>query len=285
MNFETLISTDQLASLLENPSADVLVFDCTFDLDNPDARVATYQQVHLPNAIYLDMRNDLSGVNTGRNGRHPLPTREYFSDTLARAGANCMSQLVSYDRTGGNNAARLWWMARWIGHRNVAVLDGGLAKWLEDGLPVQSGPITPRATGDLVTRESLVESVNFDDVRENVDTRARIVIDARTRQRFRGENETIDAKAGHIPHALNSFFRENLGPDGRFKARAELHQEFTALTGTSDGKALISQCGSGLAACHNLLALELAGIQGAALYAGSWSEWSLQSGAPVAKGD
>jgi thiosulfate/3-mercaptopyruvate sulfurtransferase len=284
MHFDTLISPDQLAALLADGAADVLVCDCSFDLTNPAAGVASYREAHVPGAAYLHLEDDLSGAKTGQNGRHPLPSREAFVDAMSRAGASETTQIVCYDSAGSMYAARLWWLARWAGHRDVAVLDGGLPAWRAAGNATQSGQGETRAPCRFTARDPLVTTVDFDKVRANIDDAAHVVIDARAPDRFRGENETLDAVGGHIPKARNRFFRDNLDANGRFKPADALRQEIGAIAGTTDGAALIGQCGSGVTACHNLLAMEIAGIRGAALYPGSWSEWSSRQGVPVATG-
>ena len=232
--------------------------------------------------MHLD--RTLSGAKTGRNGRHPLPGQEDFVQAMAALGLDNDTQVVAYDNAGGMYAARLWWMLRWVGHAAVAVLDGGLAAWKAAGQPLQTGATAPRARGDFSLRPALVSCVDYDAVKANIDSRERLVVDARAPDRFRGENETLDAIGGHIPGARNRLFRDNLAADGRFKPAAQLRQEFDAITGGRPASELINQCGSGVTACHNLLAMEVAGLRGAALYAGSWSEWSAQPGAPIATG-
>ncbi|WP_322107021.1 sulfurtransferase [Paraburkholderia sp. J41] len=284
MPYDTLISPAQLASLLNDPSADVLVCDCSFDLANPAAGVAMYRDAHVPGAAYLHLEADLSGPKNGQNGRHPLPDREQFATALARAGASDATQIVCYDSAAGMFAARLWWLARWAGHRDVAVLDGGLPAWRAAGQPLESGTGETCAGGHFTLRAPLAATVDFATVLANIGSGERVVIDARAADRFRGENETLDAIGGHIPNARNRFFRDNLDADGRFKSPDALHREIAAIAGTADGAALIAQCGSGVTACHNLLAMQIAGIRGAALYPGSWSEWSSRKDAPIATG-
>ncbi|WP_321894929.1 sulfurtransferase [Paraburkholderia heleia] len=284
MRFTTLISAEQLAALAANANADLLVCDCSFDLTNPAAGLAMYRDAHVPGAVYLHLEDALSGAKNGQNGRHPLPSREAFAQALTKAGANDRTQIVCYDSAGGMFAARLWWLARWAGHADVAVLDGGLPAWRAANRPVERGDVPARTPGRFTLRDALVATVDFDSVRANLDGGARVVLDARAADRFRGENETLDAIGGHIPNARNRFFRDNLGADGRFKSPDVLKQEISGIAGTSDGAALIGQCGSGVTACHNLLAMEIAGMPGAALYPGSWSEWSSRAGAPVATG-
>ena len=212
-------------------------------------------------------------------GRHPLPDRATFIANLQRWGINNDTQVVVYDAQGGMFAARLWWMLRWVGHEKVAVLDGGLPAWLASGMWL-STEASPRVLGTLTDRPSLVATVTANDLLANLSNEKLTVVDARAPDRFRGENETIDPVGGHIPGAKNRFFKENLQADGNFKSAEQLRQEFSAVL--ADPAQAVMQCGSGVTACHNLLALEIAGLQGAALYPGSWSEWCADPARPVA---
>lgn len=281
----TLITAESLAQRLREDPAGLLVCDCSFDLTDPAAGEKAFLAGHVPGAVYLHLDQHLSGAKTGRNGRHPLPQLKDFTDQLARLGASRDTQLVAYDSSGGMYAARLWWLMRWAGHRSAAVLDGGLPAWRAAGFEMETGPARPRTPGSFVPTESLVRTVDHAQVRANLATGDMLVVDARAPDRFRGENETLDAVGGHIPGARNRLFKDNLQPDGRFKPAEQLRAEWQAVAGGRSPETLISQCGSGVTACHNLLALEHAGLPGAALYPGSWSEWSQQPGAPVATGD
>jgi len=283
MHFDTLISANDLAAAQSNGSA-LLVLDCSFELTDLQAGQRTYDAGHIPGARYLHLETALSAEKTGRNGRHPLPSRESFARTMVSMGLNANSQVVAYDNTGGMYAARLWWMLRWAGHPAVAVLDGGVAAWKAAGHTL--GTDTPAAlpVGNFELKPSLVATVSYDEVKANIEQQDRLVLDARAPDRFRGENETMDPVGGHIPGARNRLFKDNLDPQGRFKDPARLRQEFDTITGAHPAAQLISQCGSGVTACHNLLAMEVAGLRGAALYPGSWSEWSAQPGAPIATG-
>jgi thiosulfate/3-mercaptopyruvate sulfurtransferase len=282
--FTTLIEPAALAAHLED--ADWVIVDCRHDLANLDAGRDAYAAGHLPNALFADMEHELSGEKRAADGafrgRHPLPEKDAFVELLRSWGVNDGTQVVAYDAHGGMFAARLWWMLRWVGHEAVAVLDGGLPAWQAAGLPVTTGSPAPRARGTIGAREPLVTTVDVNTVLHNVEHGGRTVIDARAPDRFRGENETIDPVGGHIPGAKNRFFKDNLQPDGRFKALAQLKAELEGVVG--DPKNAIMQCGSGVTACHNLLALEVAGMPGASLYPGSWSEWSADAARPVATG-
>ncbi len=283
MTYDTLISVDQLAAAQESGAAP-LVFDCSFELTNLDAGRLAHAAGHVPGAFYLHLEHVLSAAKTGLNGRHPLPTREAFAASMAALGLNDDTQVVAYDNAGGMYAARLWWMLRWAGHGAVAVLDGGFAAWKAAGQPVSTEVPAAHAAGHFTLRPSLVTTMSYDEVKANIASKARQVLDARAPDRFRGENETLDKVGGHIPGAKNRLFKNNLAADGRFKPAAQLREEFDAVTGGLPASKIVNQCGSGVTACHNLLAMEVAGLKGAALYPGSWSEWSAQPGAPIATG-
>jgi len=283
MTFNALISADELAAA-QASGQPLLVLDCSFELTDPDAGQRAYDSGHIPGARYVNLDKVLSAAKTGRNGRHPLPGRETFAAAMAAMGLDAGMQVVACDNAGGMYAARLWWMLRWVGHQPVAVLDGGIAAWKAAGHALKTDTPAQASPGSFRLQPSLVATVSYDEVKANIDQRHRLVLDARAPDRFRGENETLDPIGGHIPGARNRLFKDNLGPDGRFKAATELRQEFDAITGGLPAEKLINQGGSGVTACHNLLAMEVAGLRGAALYPGSWSEWSAQPGAPIATG-
>jgi thiosulfate/3-mercaptopyruvate sulfurtransferase len=279
----TLISAATLAQHLTDPNW--VILDCRHDLMMPNAGRDSFAIGHIQNAQFASIDDDLSGPKAALDGvfkgRHPLPDRATFIETLRNWGINDDTQVVAYDAHGGMYAARLWWMLRWIGHQAVAVLDGGLAAWQAEGLPLVT-PTAGRPRGHITERPTLTSTVTVAEVLENVTSGRRQVVDARAHDRFRGENETIDPVGGHIPGAKNRFFKDNLQPDGRFKPGAQLKQEFGHLF--SNPANAIMQCGSGVTACHNLLAMEIAGLHGAALYPGSWSEWCSDKSRPVATG-
>ncbi|WP_343655371.1 sulfurtransferase [Cupriavidus sp.] len=280
-----LISAIELNQLRASAGQHVVVIDCSFDLTNPAAGREMYQQDHVPGAFYLHLDNELSGPKTGFNGRHPLPDADLFVARLRALGVNDDTLIVAYDAQGSMYAARLWWLARWVGHGAVAVLDGGKAAWLAAGLPLEPGATPdPEAGGNLTRRASLVRTVDAAALLENLDHPALLVVDARAADRFRGENETLDPVGGHIPGAANRFFKDNLTGDGRFKPADQLRAEFGQVFGGKTAADTVMQCGSGVTACHNLLALEVAGLTGAALYPGSWSEWCADPKRPVATG-
>jgi thiosulfate/3-mercaptopyruvate sulfurtransferase len=277
-----LIGAGDLLARLGTADWPVLL-DCGFDLMDPAAGERAHATAHLPGAVYAHLERDLSGPKTARGaidgGRHPLPARDALAYTLARWGIGPDTHVVAYDAQGGPYAARAWWLLRWMGHTAVAVLDGGLAAWQASGGPVAHGPGTPApAPTPYPLRPPAMPTVG---AAQLLGEAARhLVIDARAPERFRGDVEPLDAKAGHIPGARNRFFKDNLAPDGRFKPAADLRQAFAG-HGVPPMQ-VVHQCGSGVTACHNLLAMEAAGLVGAALYPGSWSEWSADPARPVA---
>jgi thiosulfate/3-mercaptopyruvate sulfurtransferase len=283
-SYTTLIAAAELAQHIADPNW--IVLDCRHDLVNLSAGLDAYQAGHIPSTQFAHMDTDLSDKRAGPNGafrgRHPLPERDVFIETLRRWGVNDDTQVVTYDAHGGMYAARLWWMLRWIGHSTVAVLDGGMPAWVAQGLPLSTAAEPMKTRGTLSAKPSLVSTVEVADLVKNVMHPTRTVIDARAPDRFRGENETIDPIGGHIPDAKNRFFKDNLQADGRFKPAEQLRADFAALIGAPE--TAVMQCGSGVTACHNLLALEVAGLPGAALYPGSWSEWCADPARPVATG-
>jgi thiosulfate/3-mercaptopyruvate sulfurtransferase len=279
----TLISALEMSAHVADPNW--VIVDCRHDLVNLSAGREAYAAAHLPNAVFADMETELSGAKRAGDGafrgRHPLPSRDAFLETLRGWGVNDDTQVVAYDAHGGMFAARLWWMLRWVGHEAVAVLDGGMAAWQAQGLPL-TAEVPAKARGTISARSPLVSTVSADEVLANIAGGERTVVDARAADRFRGENETIDPVGGHIPGAKNRFFKDNLQADGRFKDAQQLKADFGGIVG--DPARAIMQCGSGVTACHNLLALEVAGMPGAALYPGSWSEWCADPKRPVATG-
>ena len=259
------------------------VFDCRHDLKNTEYGRQAYARGHIPGALFLHLDDDLSGIKDGRNGRHPLPDADSFARRMAACGVDASTQVVAYDNEGGIFASRLWWMLRWLGHEKVAVLDGGLAGWkrskraLEEQVPV----VAPR---DFAAHPQDM-AVDVGQVLADLQSDRMLILDARSPERFRGENETLDPVGGHIPGAVNRFYFDNLDDDGCFfKPVAELRSEFAELLAGRSPQQVVQQCGSGVTACHNLLAMELAGLSGSKLYPGSWSEWCADPVRPVARG-
>lgn len=283
-NYQTLISAAQLQQALA-AGQPLLLVNTSFDLADPGAGERDHALGHIPGAHYLHLDRDLSAAQTGPDGvfrgRHPLPDRADFAARMAAIGLRPGLQAVVYDGQGGMYAARLWWMLRWIGHAEVAVLDGGHAAWLASGGALSHAPALGQAARPVL-QDSQVRSLDAEQLRAELG-RVRL-IDARAPERFRGEVEPLDAQAGHIPGASNRLFKNNLQEDGRFKSSEQLHREFSALLAPYRPEDVVHQCGSGVTACHNLLAMEHAGLPGSRLYPGSWSEWSSDPSRPVAKG-
>jgi len=281
--YTTLISAAELARLHRDAPGKLLLCDCSFDLVDAALGARCYGEGHLPGAVYVNLNTDLSSAKTGKNGRHPLPTRESFAARLAALGADDDSQIIAYDGSDGQYAARLWWLLRWVGHTAAAVLDGGSKAWQAAGLPLTT-ETTATTPGTFSVRPAAVASIDYLSLRARLGQPGLCIVDARAPDRFRGENETLDAIGGHIPGARNRFFRDNLSEAGTFKSPAQLRDEFVRVLGGASASACVHQCGSGVTACHNLLAMEVAGLTGATLYPGSWSEWSAQPDAPIATG-
>jgi thiosulfate/3-mercaptopyruvate sulfurtransferase len=277
----TLIGAGELAALLGRSPAPVVV-DVGFDLADPESGERRYRESHVPGAHYLHLDRDLSGAKTGRNGRHPLPDRAAFRRTIGALGITPRTLVVCYDAQGGVYAARLWWMLRWLGHADVAVLDGGVQAWRRSGGAPTNAPSEAAPAGDYPDLPSLAPTIDAAGVAARPPLS--LLLDARSAERFRGEVEPIDAVAGHIPGALQRFHKSNLDDEGAFKDPAQLHAEFSALLGGREPKDVIHSCGSGVTACHNLLAMTHAGFAGSVLYPGSWSEWSADPERPIARG-
>ena len=276
-----LVSTTELAAHLDDPKW--VIFDCRHDLGDPAKGPACYAAGHIAGAHFASVDSDLSGVKTGSNGRHPLPRPEDLAAFLSRHGVTSASRVVAYDDVGGQYAARLWWVARWIGFDGAAVLDGGLPKRMRENRPTsQSVPETSEGMVQASVREELL--VRVDEVVANLESAKRLVMDARAGERYRGEIEPLDRVAGHIPGAINHVFKQNLNDDLTMRAPEELRAGFAAVMGSRSPEEVVHQCGSGITACVNLLAMERAGLAGSKLYAGSWSEWSSDPTRPVATG-
>jgi len=278
----TLIAPDELAERLGDP--ELVVFDCRHDLVRSEVGRRAYLATHIAGAQFLHCDHDLSGPKTGHNGRHPLPDPERFATLLAERGVHNESQVIAYDDADGIFAARLWWMLRWLGHEDVAVLDGGFPAWVDAGLPRASGVERRDAArfGYRLKARSVVDVVF---VQAHFRDPSVLLVDARPAERFRGENETLDPVAGRIPGSVNRFFGENVDEEGCFKLPERLREEYAALIGSHLPDRTIHTCGSGVTACHNLLAMEIAGLHGSKLYAGSWSEWCSDPARPIALGD
>ncbi len=281
MAHTTLVSTEETAAHLDD--SQWIICDCRHDLANHSAGYRAYRAGHIPGARFLHLDVDLSGPKTGLNGRHPLPHPATFCLRLGALGISTNTQVVAYDESGGVYASRLWWMLRWVGHTKVAMLDGGWQAWTGASLPqtVEQPAVEPTTFQGRVQSQFAADSAQ---VIASLQDRKTLVLDARSSDRYRGENETLDPVAGHIPGAINRFFRLNLDDDGRFKPADALKTEFSVLLKSHAPETIVHQCGSGVTACHNLLAMEIAGLGGSRLYPGSWSEWVSDRKRPVAKG-
>ncbi len=278
MSYQTLISTEDLAARLSDP--DLVVFDCRHDLMDVEAGRRAFTVDHIPGARFAHLDENLSGAKTGRTGRHPLPDVAALSKWLGEQGVDSRKQVVTYDASGSFFAARLWWMLRWLGHESVAVLDGGLPKWKAEGraLTPSAAQVEPTI---FTPRQRDTIKVDAATVLENLRSPAMLIVDARTPERFAGINETMDPVGGHIPGAVNRFFQLNLAADGTFKAPDVLRGEFTELVAGHSPEQVVHQCGSGVTACHNVLAMEVAGLAASRLYPGSWSEWCSDPSRPM----
>ncbi|MET0544463.1 MAG: sulfurtransferase [Variovorax sp.] len=301
--YTTLISVDQLRAL-QSGDAPLMVFDCTFDLMRPHAGAQQYAEAHIPGAVYANLDTDLSAPHgmpgkdgtvitapdqglPASGGRHPLPSRERFAEWLSSIGFANDMQAVVYDRNGANYCGRLWWMLQWAGHEAVAVLDGGLQAWQAAGGEVTARDEPAHFQSNFVLGSERARLVVTDTVLAGLGgkgERAQTVLDARAEPRYRGEVEPLDPAAGHIPGALNRPFALNIAADGRFKPAAQLRQEFDALLAGRDPAGVVHQCGSGVSAVPNLLAMRIAGYAPTGLYAGSWSEWCSDPARPVERG-
>ena len=279
MALRTIASVDDVAEHIDDPSW--RLFDCRHDLTNPDAGADAYRLAHIRNAQFLHLDRDLSGAKNGTNGRHPLPDPATLADKLARLGVSNDTEVIAYDDSGGMYAARLWWLLRYLGHERVALLDGGLGAWQRAGHALTQEAPDPRPA-EFRWRARL-DTVDVDYIQAHLRQPSMLVVDARSPERFRGENETLDLAGGHIPGAVNRFFKDNLSADGRFKPAVQLRREFEDVLRGQPIESVVSQCGSGVTACHNLLALEIAGLHGARLYPGSWSEWCSDPQRPIAR--
>lgn len=277
----TIVSVDELAAHLDDPKW--VIVDCRHLLQDHGAGRRLYDAVHIPGAHFVSMENDLSGAKTGKNGRHPMPDPGHFALLLRDLGVHDDTQIVAYDAGNDGFAARFWFLARYVGHDAVAVLDGGFAAWAGTGKRVSTQePARPR-NGSVQAKLRPHTTVNANDVAAAIEEKHFTLLDARGADRFAGQNETIDPVAGHIPGAINRPFRSNFsGPFGTYKAPQQLRAEFEELG--IDPEKIVHQCGSGVTAAANLLAMEIAGLQGARLYPGSWSEWCSDPSRPMTRG-
>jgi thiosulfate/3-mercaptopyruvate sulfurtransferase len=286
MTFTALIGAADLRDLVGKP--DIAVIDCRFDLMNPEGGRRAYLEGHIPGARYADLNRDLSAPITATSGRHPLPNPGDFADTLALLRIGRATRVIAYDDSAGAFAARLWWMLRWVGHSAAAVLDGGIKAWVSEGGALQSGEETPLPTVASDRHISLqvdaAAVIRTAELEHRLSDPGFLLIDARAGERYAGTVEPIDAVAGHVAGAVNHPFSANLGADGRFLPAPLLRQMWEKRLAGRSPTQVAAMCGSGVTACHNLLSLEVAGLHGAQLYAGSWSEWIRDPRRPIARG-
>ncbi len=266
----TLIAREELERHLQDP--DWVIFDCRFDLRDPAAGEKAYRKGHIVNAQYAHLERDLSSPKTATTGRHPLPDSAQLAEKLGAWGIGESKQVIAYDDAGGTVAARLWWLLRWLGHREVAVMNGGFTRWCDEGRPV-SAELPSRKPARFVAHPQFGAYVDSMFVADNLVKREAIIVDARAQSRFVGEVEPLDSVAGHIPGARNRPFEANLDAHGDFLPAAALKKAFHDLLSDVPAQQAVHMCGSGVTACHNILAMEIAGLAGSRLYAGSWSEW------------
>ncbi len=279
-----LIEPTELAAVLAQPGElRTVVVDCRHDLSRPDWGREEFAAGHIPGAVFAHLDRDLSSPVTPQSGRHPLPDPAALATFLGAAGIDAATQVVAYDQDRSMYAARLWWLLRWLGHERVAVLNGGLAAWRAVGLPLEATAATPAAR-QFIARASLVRAVTTAEVERDVASGRILLLDARGADRFAGQNETIDPVAGHVPGARNRPFALNLDGDGRLLPAATLGALWRTVLGATPPTQVVAMCGSGVTACHNLLAMEVAGLPGARLYAGSFSEWIRDPRRQVATG-
>ena len=280
--FTTLIGTADLAAHVAD--SHWMTVDCRFQLADPAWGEHEYLTAHIPGAAYAHLNRDLSAPTTGANGRHPLPDPAELVRTFARLGLGAGTQVVAYDQDNGMFASRLWWLLRWMGHDAVAVLDGGFQKWLDEHRPVAAGE-DARAPGMFTGSPRPEMTAGAGEIAAALGRREMLLLDARAPERYRGDIEPIDRVPGHIPGAVNHFFQQNIAADGTFRPAGDLRGALATALGSTPADQVVCYCGSGVTACHNLLAMELAGLHGARLYAGSWSEWSSDPSRPVERGD
>ena len=279
---KNLVTTAELAEHLGDPGW--IIFDTRHELGDVEKGRRAYAAGHIPGAYFLHVDDDLSGPKTGKNGRHPLPDLAVFAAKINDRGVAPGKQVVVYDDLGGNFAVRLWWMLRWLGHDRVAILDGEWPQWEKEGRPVTT-EVPALRKGNFAARPHLGATVDAPFVARFHDDPSIALLDARAPERFAGLKEPIDPVAGHIPGAVNRFWQKNLNADGRFKSPEQLRHEFEEMLGNTPPEHVVHMCGSGVTACHNLIAMAIAGMPEGRLYPGSWSEWVADPSRPISKRD
>jgi thiosulfate/3-mercaptopyruvate sulfurtransferase len=279
---DVIVSKKWLLARMYEP--DVVILDCRFDMMNPEQGRQAYAESHIPGAVFLDLERDLSATADMHGGRHPLPDPEVLATRLSKAGVSNSSRVIAYDDQGGMVAARLWWLMRWLGHESVSVLDEGFSSWRNGGYPITADTRVVVPGGFVANVQSSMVA-NMHDVRKALDNGRVLLVDSREEMRYAGEHEPIDKKAGHIPGAINRFWKQLFHSGGSWKPEKELRQQLEPVVEALDqDKEVIVYCGSGVSATPNVLALHLLGYSKAKLYAGSWSDWISYEENPVATG-
>lgn len=284
MQPSALISVQSLHQYISDPTSPICIIDARFNLSMPEQGQQLYTQGHIPSAIFLDLDKDMCGKKTGKNGRHPLPDREKLAKCLREKGINQDTLIIVYDEADSMFAAHVWWLMLWLGHQQVQVLDGGLAAWVGAGHPLCTQVSDAFIPGNIQVQSPLVPTVNVAYILDHLQSPQMQVIDARAAERFRGDIEPLDPAAGHIPGAINHPFIQNLNSHKRFKPPEQLRQEWLQLIGQTPVSTIVHQCGSGVSACHNILAMVHAGFGITTIYPGSWSEWCADPSRPLQKG-
>ena len=282
MPYKTIIKYEDLLNNIKNN--EFVIFDCRCDIKDPNHGIESYTEGHIKNSAFIDLDNDLASKKTSSSGRHPLPEPDLLAGKLAQWGLSNDKQAVIYDDAGGAFASRMWWTLKWMGHEKAAVLDGGLPEWVKQGGKLVTEQTSSERTEFNVTIDN-AQQVLIDEVEDAQYKMDRIIIDARSKERYLGIKDRVDPIAGHVPGAISHPFSNNLTKDGVFKSASELRLIYSKILGDSSATNIISMCGSGVTACHNILAMEIAGLFGAKLYVGSWSEWITNSNRPIAKID
>ena len=282
MSYKTIISADNLMKNINNN--DFIIFDCRCDISDSSYGVNAYNEGHIENSIFVDVDHDLASEKTANSGRHPLPDPQLLSEKLSQWGMTNNKQAIVYDDAGGAFASRMWWILKWLGHTNVAVLDGALGAWMSNGGKLSTKPtIFERHVFNPSIKNDM--HVSIKDVEEAQYKMSKLILDARSKERYLGIKDEVDPIAGHIPGAISHPLGKNLDKNGHFRSPEELRLNFNKLIGDTASSDIISMCGSGITACHNILALEISGIKGVPLYVGSWSEWITDKSRPIAKID
>ena len=280
MSYKTIINYKDLMLNIDN--RDFVIFDCRCDIKDSKYGIESYTEGHIKNSIFVDTDSDLASKKTTSSGRHPLPDPELLASKLAQWGLSSDKQAIVYDDVSGAFASRMWWTLKWMGHEKVAVLDGGLEEWIKQGGKLVTTQTTfERGTFTAAVNDSM--QVLLDEVEDAQYKMGRIIIDARSKERYQGLKDPVDPVAGHVPGAVSHPFKNNLTNDGIFKPSTELRHIYSKILADTPISSVISMCGSGVTACHNILAMEIAGLSGAKLYVGSWSEWITDSSRPIAK--